>query len=232
MNQKISDQRKESSGRSPPNIRWIRANQHSTCQRCDQSDAEDDVQCIPRDAMLQMQLREKARSGSIASHAIKHPACANGGRDGQTKRGGNRCQRNPERTATPMARRHLGDRHLPAFSYLLKMADLAAVGQGPNSEDNKSSVEEERKNGGLRDQTVRHLGFFGQGADHVEAAVSQNGKNHGAENGARSAGRGLQRKTFDAKGVAARTGRKPNDGDAKSELDRAFKKQKKQCAFG
>src|SRR3974377_312534 len=114
--------------------------------------------------MLHMQLGERARSGSIASHAVKHPACTNGGRDGQTKRGRNRCQRHPERAVPPVARRPLGNRHLSAFSYLLKMADLTAVGQGPNSEDNKSSIEEERKNGGLRDQTARHLGFFGPGA--------------------------------------------------------------------
>src|SRR5262249_57813710 len=95
--------------------------------------------------MLHMQLREKPRSGSIATHAIKHPAGANGGRDGQTKRGRNRCQRNPQRAAPPIARRHLGERHLSAFSYLLKMADLPAVGQGPNSENNKSRIEGMRR---------------------------------------------------------------------------------------
>src|SRR6516162_5419215 len=110
------------------------------------------MQRIPRDTMLHMYLCEKARSSSITSHAIKHPASANGGCDSQTKRGRNRSQTNPQRAAPPIARCHIGDRHLPSFSYFLKMANLPTIGQSPNSEDNESSVEQERKKGGLRDQ--------------------------------------------------------------------------------
>src|SRR5262249_15382549 len=101
MNQNVSGQGKESSRSSPPNVRWIGANQRSGCQRCDQSDSEDDVQRIPRDAMLQMYLCEKAGSSSITSHAIKNAASANGGCDSQSKRGPKHRQNKPHRTAAP-----------------------------------------------------------------------------------------------------------------------------------